>query len=320
MEDKIIFVNKALSEAYRYEEEDIVGANSSILGESDLKGEFYHRRKDGNEFPVSLTRSVIKDENGNEVAIVGITRDITELKLAEKVLRDSFAQLAKKNRYETVISTITRSVHQSINLQEVLENAVEAVTTNLDGVDNVAIYLVEEEAAVLKAYRGFRNWFLGRVRRIPYPIGLTWKTIIEGKSEYVPDVDEDAAFDHDGREGGISSYLSMPIHFEGKSVGSIHIGSFQKNAFDEEETKVLEIVVQQIEIAINNANQAEALRKSEEKYRDLVDQINEGIFIHDNHGVITFANQTPANIHGFKGPEEMLGRMFTEFVSPNVGV
>ncbi|MBI2487346.1 MAG: GAF domain-containing protein [Deltaproteobacteria bacterium] len=52
----------------------------------------------------------------------------------------------------------------------------------------------------------------------------------------------------------------MPIHFEGKTVGIININSLEKNAFDEEELKLLEIVAQQIEVAINNAKQAEELR------------------------------------------------------------
>ena len=60
----------------------------------------------------------------------------------------------------------------------------------------------------------------------------------------------------------------------------------------------------------------EALQRSEEKYRDLVNGINEGMFVHDNQGVITFANQALVNMHGFKGPEEIVGRKFTELVSP----
>jgi PAS domain S-box-containing protein len=57
----------------------------------------------------------------------------------------------------------------------------------------------------------------------------------------------------------------MPIHYEGKTVGVININSLEKNAFDEEELRLLEIVGQQIEIAINNAKQMEALKKSEEQ-------------------------------------------------------
>lgn len=64
----------------------------------------------------------------------------------------------------------------------------------------------------------------------------------------------------------------MPIQFEGKTVGAININSFQKNAFDEEELRLLEIVAHQIETAINNAQSAEALHKAKEELEIRVEE------------------------------------------------
>ncbi|MBI2487345.1 MAG: GAF domain-containing protein [Deltaproteobacteria bacterium] len=118
---------------------------------------------------------------------------LVERKRAEEALRESLVQLSKKNRYETIISVVTRSVHRSISLQEVLENAVESISKNIDAVDTVAIYIAEGEEAVLKTHRGFTTSYIKRAGRIPYTRGLTWKTIIEGKPRYCADVDEDTA-------------------------------------------------------------------------------------------------------------------------------
>ncbi|MGE5446252.1 MAG: PAS domain S-box protein, partial [Ignavibacteriales bacterium] len=188
-----------------------------------------------------------------------------ERRRAEDALKESLAQLAKKSCYEEIISAVTRSVHSSINLQEVLENAVDAMSRNINGASNVSIYLVEGEEAVLKAYRGYPDWWVERVRRILYPRGFTWKTVIEGKPIYCADVDRDVVIGPAGREMGTKSYASMPINFGGKAVGAININSLQKDAFDEEELKLLEIVAQQIEIAINNAQQAELLYRANEE-------------------------------------------------------
>ena len=49
------------------------------------------------------------------------------------------------------ISTVTRSVHQSIDPQEVFENAVSAVNTNIEKADMISIYLVEGKEAILKS-------------------------------------------------------------------------------------------------------------------------------------------------------------------------
>jgi transcriptional regulator with GAF, ATPase, and Fis domain len=190
---------------------------------------------------------------------------VIERKRAEETLKESLALLEKKNRYETIIGTVTRSVHQSLNLQQVLENAVEEMNRNIKKADNVSIYIVEGNEIVLKANRGYPDWYIERVKKIPFGMGFTWATIIDGKTRYCPDVDanEDTVIGPAGREIGTKSYLCMPIRFEAKPIGAISINSLQKNSFDEDELKLLEIVTQQIEIAINNARQAEALRQSE---------------------------------------------------------
>jgi PAS domain S-box-containing protein len=238
---------------------------------------------------------------------------VVERKQAEEALKENLAQLSKKNRYETIISTVTQSVHKSINLQEVLENAVEVMSKNIDAVDKVSIYQVEGKEAVIKAHRGVPNWYIERAGRIPYPKGLTWKTIIEGKPRYIADVEKDTVIGPAGRELGIKSYLSMPIRSEGKTIGCINVTSFQKNAFDEEELKLLEIVAQQIEVAINNARQAAALRKSEEKFRNLVEHTNDWVWEIDKNGIFTYVSPQVSEILGYE-PEEILGKTPFDFM------
>ena len=60
----------------------------------------------------------------------------------------------------------------------------------------------------------------------------------------------------------------------------------------------------------------EELRQSEEKYRDMVNTVNDGIFASNDRGILMFANQALARIHGFERPEELVGRTFLEFIAP----
>ena len=99
MDERMLFVNKAFCETYGYTEEEVLGKDSNILSD-ELQNEdggpvCYHRRKDGSEFPVSLSRSVIKDEKGNETAIVGVARDISERLHIEDRIRAINLQLRK---------------------------------------------------------------------------------------------------------------------------------------------------------------------------------------------------------------------------------
>ncbi|HEX3034854.1 MAG TPA: PAS domain S-box protein [Thermodesulfobacteriota bacterium] len=265
--------------------------------EGEVKGlESIWSRYDGSHIFVRENARAVKDEGGRVLYYEGTVEDITERERAEEALQKSLDQLSKKNRYDVIKSAVAQSVHQSINLQDVLENAVDAMSKNIDGVDNVSIYMVEGEEAVLKAFRGYSDWFIQQVGRIPYPRGFTWKTIIDGQPRYCPDVDQDTVIGPAGRKIGTQSYAAMPIHFQGKTIGAININSLKKNAFSQEELKLLEIVARQIEIAINNAQQAEALRQSEERYRTLFDQSPVGVYIFNRDYKITQCNERMVEI------------------------
>jgi PAS domain S-box-containing protein len=218
------------------------------------------------------------------------------LRQSEENLKQRLDELSKKKRYEEIIGTITRSVHSSIDIQDVLENAMDAMNKNIDGSDNVSIYFVEGTEAVIKAHRGYPEWFIDKVKRIPYPKGFTWKTIIDGKLIYSPDIETDTVIGQAGRDVGTKSYASIPIKYEGNAVGCININSLRKNAFDKDELDLLEIIAAQIEIAVNNARQAGALKESEERYRTLFEQTPVGVYTYDKDLIITNVNERHAEI------------------------
>lgn len=66
-----------------------------------------------------------------------------------------------------------------------------------------------------------------------------------------------------------------------------------------------------------NTQMEDALRESEQKYRGLVTEISDGIFITDNTGRLTFANPALARIHGFENPDQLVGKTFLEFIPPS---
>jgi two-component system, cell cycle sensor histidine kinase and response regulator CckA len=102
----IIFVNQAFCHMYGYSNDEIVSQNISILWsagtqdvslESILKntmeveweGEVYHKKKDGTDYIVYLTSTVVKDGVGTPIALTAVTRDITKSKQIEEQLRHS---------------------------------------------------------------------------------------------------------------------------------------------------------------------------------------------------------------------------------------
>jgi PAS domain S-box-containing protein len=112
IENKIIFVNKAFCKAYGYSEDEVLGQDSQILWinknsaantrcvfqtSSSSQSKFYHRRKDGSILPVSLSRAIIKDAAGKNIAVASIAHDITEQVLLEERLGDLNKKIQKQS-------------------------------------------------------------------------------------------------------------------------------------------------------------------------------------------------------------------------------
>ncbi len=106
LEDRLVFVNKAFTRIYGYEPEEVIGKRTDFLRsnkndpelinaihpstlQGGWRGRIINKRKDGSEFTIELSTSIVKDENGNPVAYVGIARDLTQLIETEEKLRDA---------------------------------------------------------------------------------------------------------------------------------------------------------------------------------------------------------------------------------------
>lgn len=102
-------MNTAFCKAYRCKLEEVIGKDSVIfwiqqsqspntrsafrIGRKAWQVGFYHRRKNGSIFPVSLTRSIVKDSNRKEIAVVSVVRDISDNILMDGELRTANLEL-----------------------------------------------------------------------------------------------------------------------------------------------------------------------------------------------------------------------------------
>ena len=120
----ILFTNESFDKIYGYENDSIVGKHGSVVyGEktgrerfdeifkdimtTGWEGEVFHKKKNGEEFPVWLTASVIEDVHEGKDAIFGITKDLTEEVEKEKSFK------AAKDRYENLFHELKNVVYES---------------------------------------------------------------------------------------------------------------------------------------------------------------------------------------------------------------
>jgi len=125
LDGKLEYLNDAFSMMHGYSSEELIGKNLSIFHtpeqlpsvaaanrqsneKGDFKGEIWHVRRDGTEFPSLMHNSQIKDDEGKPIYMLHTLRDITHIKQAQDALRRSeekYRSVFEQSRDPIVITT-----------------------------------------------------------------------------------------------------------------------------------------------------------------------------------------------------------------------
>jgi PAS domain S-box-containing protein len=140
LDNTILYVNQSFLDTYGYAEEELIGRNITLLRSHSVpreltaeirattrtggwSGEIVNRRKDGSEFPVELWTSVVRNDAGEPVALVGVAREITERKIAEERIR---ATLKEKD-------VLLKEIHHRVkNNLQVITSLLNLQATKVD--------------------------------------------------------------------------------------------------------------------------------------------------------------------------------------------
>ncbi|NCS90579.1 MAG: PAS domain S-box protein, partial [Ignavibacteria bacterium] len=133
MEDNLIFVNESFLRTYGYDRDELIGKNMLLVRSPNnplelvkeilpatinggWKGELWNKRKDGSEFPIHLSTTIITDKEHNPLGLIGVATDITERKRVEKELIEAkeFAEQSNKMK-DAFIANISHEIRTPLN-------------------------------------------------------------------------------------------------------------------------------------------------------------------------------------------------------------
>jgi len=285
-------VSKKLAEELAIAGETVSDPPTPVVLEVELS------RKDGTAFWAEASFGFLRDADDIPCGVLGISRNITERKRAERLVEVQ-RDLAVK------LSGIS-------DFQETMVVAMEAIL-EATMFDCGGVYLLDEETGALKsAYStGLSSSFAKATES--YDAGTpSAKLVREGKTLFMNYEDIPVPVDDIRRKEGLGAFGIVPFTDEGKVIGCVNVASHATGEMPEESRVLVETLTGQ---AIKRARIVTALAESEEVYRTLVETCPDAIFMTDLEGNITKVSQQALELYGCDDVDELLGLNSFELIA-----
>ena len=179
----------------------------------------------------------------------------------------------ESERHLEILHTVAETVSRSLDVEEVLRTALDALT-HVTGHEISSLHLLSEDGATL-TLRGDRG-LSAPLREINQVLvvgqGLIGRVAATGQTLNLSNVMESpnllpaakAAVQQDHMRG----FLCVPINSRGRRLGTLSLGRQNTDAFDERDVALVEATADQIGTALDNARlYSETLRQLEELKR-----------------------------------------------------
>lgn len=227
------------------------------------------------------------------------------------VVAFSFGTLRKERERRiqlVVLNEISSVLSESLQLSQLLGSSIDSLISMIR-VDAALVFLMDGEAGELAiaAHRGVSDEFAQSISRVKLGEGFNGKVVQSGEPLFVEDVSQDPSVTKMAVvKEGIRSQLIVPLKSKGKVVGTLCVAARGRRRFRRDEVELLTAIGNQIGVAVENARLYEQereatrqLRVSEERYRELFENANDAIWVHDLEGNITAANEASERLTGY---------------------
>ncbi|HBD07849.1 MAG TPA: hypothetical protein DCZ69_06265 [Syntrophobacteraceae bacterium] len=231
--------------------------------------------------------------------------------LEQEVARRSKELHELNERLKTIVRS-TRAVTGSGSVDETARQLLVELAANV-GANGGSFYLVEDSRLVLKHALDPAHAEIALV--LPLPLN---SVLGRALAEKVPILIRDVAAEDSIKPSGWASYrdgslLAFPLlDHQSQAIGVAALHNKGNPPFTEQDREVGAVLASYAIEAIRASRASETLSESEEKYRDLVENINDAIYVVDDHGTVTYVSPAVEKVLGYP-PQEIMGRHFRDF-------
>ena len=245
--------------------------------------------KDGREISIDDSAVPLRDESGNLSGAILVFRDISARQQAQTQLLDRFGQIQ-------ALYQMTEAIGRAAGIDEIYEEALNSLERVLK-VDRASILLFDPDGVIrFKAWRGLSDEYRRAVaghspeRRNSQPL-------------FIANVEQDGTLgqvrDANLREG-IHAIGFLPLMGQRLLLGKLMIYYNTPHQFTEEEIRLAQTIAGNVAFAIERARAIEAVQASEERFRQMAENIREIFYMSDP--------KQPAALYVSPAYEEIWGR------------
>ncbi len=308
MEGKIIYVNEATLKIYGIDDRrGLIGKNSfDLIAQEDreraiarmeetlekvyIKSEDYRIiTRDGGKIPVEMSISLIKDADGKPMGFASVSRDITERKRAEDLIR--------AQRDLGLSLSVATGLDEGIRL--CVETAIKVSEMDCGG-----FYLVDETSGDLNMifHRGLPPDFVKSAAHYDADSDST-RLVMAGKPLYAQHHKLDVPLDEVRSHERLRAIAIVPVRHEDRVIGCLNIASHTLDEVPPFARDALEITANQIGSAIVGLATRESLRESEERMRYVIQNMPVMIDALDSDRNIIAWNRECEKVTGYSADE-----------------
>ena len=191
-----------------------------------------------------------------------------ELLAVVKKAVDKEMKAREDKEREEGFQKITKAIHSTLNLREVLNLIVTSVVKvmKLKGCTISLLDRKKEYFRVCAAY-GLSEKYL---KKGPIAADKTLSRVLSGKPDGILDVATSPQMQYlwEAKEEGIASIFSLPLKLKDEVIGMLRIYTATSREFSQEEADFLNGFAEQISIALENAQTYEDVRSKYESLKD----------------------------------------------------
>jgi GAF domain-containing protein len=200
-----------------------------------------------------------------------------ELNANQAALEERTHDLERRTRYLEANAEVARDTVAVLDVQELLDRVVRLISRRFNFY-HTGIFLLDSmrEWANLQAASsagGLRMLSRGHRLRVGEE-GIVGYVAESGEPRIALDVGADAVFFDNPDLPETRSEIALPLRARGQILGVLDVQSAQAQAFSEEDTTILQVLADQIAMAISNARLFEQVQESLEAERRAYSQLS----------------------------------------------